>query len=329
METISKYDLQLLRHIFSMTESSLLKSLPKVLENYYEKKNIHHTKNYIYVCGEIPVAIVCHLDTVHRQIMSDLYHDSKKYALWSPQGLGADDRAGVFSSLKLLECGYRPSLIMCTKEESGGIGATEFTKDYAAPAVKTNFLIELDRQGSVDSVYYDYNNEKFEEYINSYGFITDWGTFSDISIISPHWKIAAVNLSIGYIREHTLSETLFYNDMFDTIEKVKKILDAEIEADHTFEYIEQTYDSVYFSKWMTGTVQKYVGSSQRQCDCCGSYYSKDALTPVGDAHDYLILCPTCVSDYVGWCRECGRAYIETYYTDGMCEHCFTKEKEVE
>lgn len=305
-----------------MSEKSLVKSMPNVLKNYYPKDKVINTPDYIYAMGDIPVALVAHLDTVHRENVQQLYHDVKKGVLWSPQGIGADDRAGVFAILKILEAGYRPSVIFCTKEESGGIGAAAFASDVPKPLVKTNYLIELDRQGSVDCVFYDYDNPEFEAFINNFGFITDWGTFSDIAIIGPEWKVPSVNLSIGYLNEHTKSETLHYVNMFDTIEKVKKILDAESAEDHIFKYYELSRwnNSKYWSKWYSSSV---FGENYHRCDCCGISYSKDSFTAITDDDGCkLILCPECTNMNVTWCKICGKGFIDTTYPEeGICDSC--------
>lgn len=318
MEKISKYDLKLFRQLAIMSEKNLLSSLPKVLGNYYSKDNIIANKHYIYVLGDIPVGLVAHLDTVHRTPVSNIYHDEKKCVLWSPQGLGADDRAGVFSILKILEDGYRPSILLCTKEEAGGIGAAKLVKNHPKPLVKTNFLIELDRRGIEDSVFYEYDNPIFEDYINSFGFSTNWGTFSDISIISPVWKIASVNLSIGYFNEHSLTEILCYNHMFSTIDKVKKILINANENPITFDYKEVSYQKSYF--W-SDFENKAIKTDHISCDCCGNVYHKNAMVKTFEDNEYVNLCPECVSYFVSWCSRCGKPFIGERVTDTVCQEC--------
>ena len=203
---MNAHEYKLIQQIFTMSEESLLRTLPKVLRKFYKKENVRYSEHFIYAQGLIPITLVAHLDTVHKRLPQPLFHDPKEKVLFSPNGLGADDRAGVFAILSLLEKGFLPSIIFCSQEERGGIGAAAFAKKFPKPATPTNFLIELDRQGQNDSVYYDLNNPKFEEYINQYGFHTEFGTFSDISIIAPAWKLPAVNLSVGYFNEHTLGE---------------------------------------------------------------------------------------------------------------------------
>ena len=88
-------------------------------------------------------------------------------------------------------------------------------------------------------IYLKVRSKKFEKYITGFGFKTQLGTFTDISIIAPAWKVAAVNLSVGYINEHSIVEHWFYDSCFDTIDKVRMILDdvAINKKDTKFKYI--------------------------------------------------------------------------------------------
>jgi len=79
------------------------------------------------------VCLVAHIDTVwdswcKEQPKKEIFFDSKKRVLWSPTGLGADNRAGVQSVLdafyKIPEP-YKPIVLLTDKEESGGDGAYE------------------------------------------------------------------------------------------------------------------------------------------------------------------------------------------------------------
>lgn len=222
-------------------EATLLRTFPRVLECYYPSDKIHATEDFIYVEGDIPVGLVAHLDTVHARPPEVIFHDQEHKVIWSPEGLGADDRAGIYGILALIMGGYRPSIFLTTGEERGGLGAISLIKKYPTPPTELNFLIELDRQGRDEAVYYDCVNKEFESFINSFGFSTAIGIFSDISFIAPKWNLAAVNLSIGYFNEHYVSEFLCYNYMEETIEKVSHILEEY--GDEKFDYGGGKYDS--------------------------------------------------------------------------------------
>ena len=61
------------------------------------------------------------MDTVFYNQPSEIYYDQRKAIMWSPDGLGADDRAGIFAIIQIIADGYRPSIILTTDEERGGL----------------------------------------------------------------------------------------------------------------------------------------------------------------------------------------------------------------
>ena len=155
----------------------------------------------------------------------DIYYDKQQKVRWSPQGLGADDRAGVYAIIQIIEDGYRPSVLFTTDEEPGAVGTQALvSRKPDCPLENLKAIFQLDRQGMDDMVFYGCNNPDFENYIEKFGFTFSWGTFSDISVIAPAWKVAAVNLSIGYVGEHMQTEILHTDWMESTIEKVEQML---------------------------------------------------------------------------------------------------------
>jgi hypothetical protein len=127
--------------------------------------------------------------------------------MMSPQGIGGDDRAGVYMILQILRQ-VNCHVLFCEDEECGGRGASAFTKSGILPDV--NYIVELDRKGENDAVYYGCDNQDFREYVAEFGFREAFGSFSDISILAPYLKTAAVNLSTGYYnahRNHVLIDT--------------------------------------------------------------------------------------------------------------------------
>ena len=280
---------KVLKHIFTLRTDALRMALTKIMHEYYDQSKIHTAMDYLYVEGDIPVLLVAHLDTVHPAPPKTWVHDNESHIIWSPDGLGADDRAGVFSILEILQTGYRPYVLFTTGEEVGGVGARTFVTDYPDAPKDLLFIIELDRQGEKDAVYYSCGNEEFGIFIESFGFELAWGTFSDISTIAPVWDIAAVNLSIGYFNEHTLVEHLNYNFMFETIRKVEKILDNCGDKVYKFE----RWISPYPSETWYVTPREMEGKIQ--CDSCNQFFPADQMISARDRYEKDIwrLCPSC------------------------------------
>ena len=52
------------------------------------------------------------------------------------------------------------------------------------PFADMKYIIQLDRRGTSDCVFYNCANEAFIEYVEKFGFIENFGSFSDISEIT-------------------------------------------------------------------------------------------------------------------------------------------------
>lgn len=204
---------------------------------------------FVYAKGEIPVLLVAHLDTVHKSLPTALYYDDMTKALSSPEGIGGDDRCGVYMILKIVQM-YNCSVLFCEDEEIGGIGAEAFTRtEYAEPR-QFNYIIEFDRRGKNDAVFYHCDNPEFEKFITKDYYKTATGSFSDISILAPYLGVAAVNLSCGYYKAHTTDEYVIMSEMEASIREACRILDRTTE-ETKFVYIESKtatkWDSWYDS----------------------------------------------------------------------------------
>lgn len=240
--------------IAKKTQEELKTYLESTLKMTYGYEVINGD-GYLYAPGEIPVLLVAHLDTVHKEVPKNVYYDTNTGAISSPQGIGGDDRCGVYMILKIIKK-HRCHVLFCEDEEVGAKGAQKFIKAECAEGLEFNYMIELDRMNSNDAVFYDCDNPEFEEFITQEFYETSWGSFSDISYLAPHFGCAAVNLSCGYYSAHTLKEYVVFSEMLDSIEAVCKILERTTEEDK-FEYIEAAYG---YGKYWYGS-GSYGGSS--------------------------------------------------------------------
>ena len=200
---------------------------------------------YIYAKGEIPILLTAHMDTVHKVQCSYIneYMVQDKHRLSSYQGIGGDDRCGIYMILELIKT-HKCSVLFCEDEEIGGVGSKKFCEsNFINDLSGMKYLIELDRANANDAVFYDCDNPEFTKFITeNTGYKEAWGSFSDISYLAPKCKVAAVNLSCGYYNAHRTTEYVVWEEMINTIEVVKKLLDVECEQ---FEYIECKYPLGY------------------------------------------------------------------------------------
>ena len=256
------------RTILRMMQTELFDYLVDILkEKDYNvivgKNNILKEREYIAAKGNIPIVLLAHLDTVFpdetRKNMS-IYHDSEQGVIWSPNGLGADDRAGVYMILQILEStDLRPHILFTTDEESTSIGAEAVSSKKEELFGEVSYIIELDRQGYKECVFYDCDNPKFQKLIESYGFKTEQGTFTDISIICPSWGVAGVNLSVGYLWEHSYVEHFYSAMWYDTYRKVLQMLNDKDAYSKTWKYIPKEPKIDFLKKYSKGMKKEFLG----------------------------------------------------------------------
>lgn len=233
INTFSKYS-----YVFTVSATVLLNNvLPTFLKKHGYKVTVNNT--FVFAVPEqdaLPVMVVAHVDTVHSELPAKLFVDKALGEVFAHDkagnscGVGADDRAGVALIMRLLDHGLRPYVLFTDGEERGGIGASDFVRAYAVPPVDVRFLVEFDRKGNREAVFYDCGNNEFIRFVKSFGFEEDVGSFTDISIICPAWDVAGVNLSVGYKMAHTQLETLVLEHWDNTFQAVIPLLKASTNA---------------------------------------------------------------------------------------------------
>ena len=282
------------------------------LLRYYNSKNIYNTNDYIYVVGNIPIALVAHLDTVWEEDPPVfVLFDPFKNVMWSPRGLGADDRAGCIAILEILQhTDLRPHIILTTDEEVGGVGASMLA-ELPCPFDKLNYLIELDRRGRNDCVFYDCESKDFQAYIETFGFKTAIGTFSDVAILSGAWEVCGVNLSIGYTNEHTSHEMLFLNAMYNTITRVIKMLSVKNIPKYKWEGL--AYAPISLS-WLDDIDMPYTRVMEKPfhiCKGCHQPVEIDwtvAAAPQDNGPTMAHYCYRCMADHISYCPRCNQPF---------------------
>lgn len=288
-----------LEEYLKLTQEELFDTLKKMHEG-----NIKSTENgYLLVRGEAPIILIAHLDTVHDKKVEQICVSEDKNILMSPQGIGGDDRCGVYALENIYEKSkIKPWLLYTCDEEIGGVGATIFCEEYKKnklPGELDNLkmIIEIDRKGNNEAVYYQCGNTEFEEYITNKGFNTKTGSFSDISIIAPELNIAAVNVSAGYYGAHTQGEYINRKHLKSTIKKVIRIVKDVTKSDFPqYEYVHVPntqriyYDCTYFGTTTKQQIPKSVpGEIRKEYEALLDMYRVEELEYYRSLHgDYII-----------------------------------------
>lgn len=347
MPLLTEKELSFFNKLINLNQIEMLKVMSSFLKKRY--KDVRVSDKYIYAVGDIPIALVAHLDTVSDTYEGEtfkyggkdypkprknatLYYDQWKEVIASNENAGFDDRAGVYAIIKLINAGLRPSVILTTDEEIGGIGAKKFVSDFKEPLSELNYIIQLDRRGVNDCVFYDLNHPEFEKYIESYGFRTNIGSFSDISTICPAWKVAGVNLSIGYEEEHTEKEILIVGAWLATIEKVKTMLTTV--DDVQWIYIKRSYvDSLYkysYYNYGPGYDDDYWGDyyeeeaysgGVKHCKHCDLEFDIFDMQPLmNDDGKIDYYCFDCLG-HLEECANCGTFFYQKKKGHKYCDTC--------
>lgn len=165
------------------------------------------------------VMIACHTDTVHRdegkQRVSVVEGVAQLPARSKSNCLGADDTAGVYAALRMIEAGSPCSFVFHHDEEIGGRGSAWLAREYAAWLQESfDVCLSLDRRGTGDIITHQWAGRTASEAFSAsltaqlgMGHASAEGTFTD-SANYAYLIAECSNLSVGYASEHTARETL-------------------------------------------------------------------------------------------------------------------------
>lgn len=312
MRNLTTEEFKLYKNILKLTQNGILELMGSYLDKYYGAKNVYKHKSFIVALGDIPICLCAHADTVFPSPPKNIFYDREENVIWSPEGCGHDDRAGVFGIVQIIGKGYRPHIIISTDEEIGCIGAMELAR-YKCPFKDLKYIIQLDRAGANDCVFYQNDNKEFEKYIESFGFKTAIGSFTDIVEYCPSWNISGVNLSIGYVNEHTYIEHLFVDCYLNTIDKVIKML--ENPPSKRYKFKQKKFTNVAFNN-------KLKPGATCTCDGCKQKMDENDLYPIKSyISNHKRFCIDCMMDSVAWCPLCNEAFEIRDKNQELCDDC--------
>lgn len=206
-------------------------SLPNAISHYDGKK-----RNFVYVPGtrEDRTILAAHADTFWDNEYCEL---NAKQAIKlengvysgtnSEFGIGADDRAGCAMLWLLKDSGH--SLLVLDGEEYGQIGSEHIRDSYKELYNEINdhsYIIQLDRRGSIDyKVYKLPVTTEFLQFIESNTGYINAGTKAFTDIVALCERVCGVNLSVGYYNEHTSDEILVFDEWYNTLSVVEKLIE--------------------------------------------------------------------------------------------------------
>lgn len=240
--------------------------------NMYVKKG----KSDSYPC------VVAHLDQVQKTHSVDFRTIGTKEGVifgYSPrnrhyEGLGADDKCGIWIALKCLEKYETIKLCFFVEEETGCRGSSECDMHFFEDV---RFVLEPDRRGKDDLItsigWSDLCTEDFIKAVEPerYGYHIEQGMMTDIEALKENGlAVCCVNISCGYYNPHTDEEFVVRQDLMNCLAFVEHIIEKVKEPmPHIFEDFyygqdeatDELYDIVdnQLSNWPETTAEELMG----------------------------------------------------------------------
>ena len=231
---------------------------------------INSGDGYIFAKGDVPVLLVAHMDTYKKVIPKVVVEQMTTMGgriVADNTIVGGDDRCGIWMIMNIIKQ-VKCHVLFLEDEEIGCVGAKKFARiEQYVDYIKDNisFMIELDRRGKNDCVYYSNDNQEFMSYIIEKTKTTKaYGSISDISVLMPATGIAGVNISCGYYNEHTTNEYIMLDEMNDVMERLISFLTTET-GFPKFEYVASKSPLYgYYGKPKT-LAEKAIRTMQKLC----------------------------------------------------------------
>lgn len=194
--------------------------------------------NNIYAKGTFPVLLAAHMDTWFRNPITKIIQEGNK--LSSPQGIGGDDRCGIYMVLELVK-EFHCSVLLSTYEEvfdsySGSV-YDFINSEYRPKSLDVDYVMEFDEPGKDGVVYYEIGNRAFEKFIEQDGYFTrhDSDGQTDIRFITVAYNLAGVNIPCGYYCNHFEDEYINFDETEASLNVARKILKRT--AHKKFDYL--------------------------------------------------------------------------------------------
>jgi hypothetical protein len=196
-----------------------------ILDQYLQAYHIGDPKDpaaYVIEVGESKTMFSSHVDTVHREGgKQTVKFDKTKQVYYKTDGkpLGADDTAGCWLMLEMIDAGVPGVYVFHRGEECGGIGSSYIAERHPEFLERFDRAVAFDRRGSTSVITHqgwgrcasDEFAEALSAELNKFEHCMyapdDTGVFTDTANYVDHIP-ECTNLSCGYANEHTGSETL-------------------------------------------------------------------------------------------------------------------------
>ena len=263
-------------------------NLPEAVVTNDKTGNLYITKgeSSSYPC------IVAHLDQVQNSHSRDFValeagdiiigYSSKSR---SQQGLGADDKNGIWVCLKCLLKYDAIKVALFVSEEVGCVGSSGANMKFFNDV---RFVLQCDRRGAhdliTDASWVELCSKEFVNAIQPqlFGYKETSGLMTDVMTLKENGLgVSCVNISCGYYEPHTDTEFTSISDLNNCLAFVEHIFDTCVEDRYPHEYTYTPYSSKYagyyndvYEDFYNGkskgnsTISKYSGCNESNTESC-------------------------------------------------------------
>ena len=196
--------------------------------------------------------VVAHTDQVQSRHATDfvsLYNPNYDVIFgYSPkmkeqQGLGADDKNGIWVALKALQHASFIKVALFAGEEIGCVGSSDCNMKFFEDC---RWVIQADRRGGCDLITSVYNTDLCSKdflaalQYSRFGYVEEDGMLTDVYQLKENGlKVSCINISCGYYEPHTDHEFTIYRELQNALNLVLFAVDNLIdvyphEAESTF-----------------------------------------------------------------------------------------------
>lgn len=254
--------------------------------NIYMVKGVSDT----YPC------VVAHLDQVQRHHSADFetfIYEGAIYG-WSAsrqqnEGLGADDKNGVWVALRCLQKFDVMKVALFNSEEVGCVGSASADMDFFKDC---RFVIQPDRKGKDDLITeISCGRICSDDFLKSldadlYGYMPEYGFMTDVLQLSENGVgLSCINVSCGYYQPHTDQEYTVIDDLLNCYNFICHIIEKCTDVyPHNYERY-STYTGAY-SGGRYGSSYSSTYDNYKHNDYDDSYYDDYYRRCYNDDYDY-------------------------------------------
>lgn len=221
------------KHIRNFIKGYIFENIPDAEIQVDKTGNIYITKGH----AESYPCIVAHLDQVQRLHSKDFRAIETDDIIfgYSPsnrcqEGLGADDKNGIWVALQCLMKYTALKIAFFVSEEVGCVGSSAADLSFFS---NCRFVIQPDRRGFNDLVVQiSWGNLCSDEFLSDicseqFGYVPTDGLMTDIEALRENGLgISCINLSCGYYEPHTDKEFTVKTDLLNCLDFVQYVIES-------------------------------------------------------------------------------------------------------